>query len=379
MKIVYFTHYTDLYGANKSLIEIVTNMSKKGVNPVVISPGFGELNKELNKLNIENYCFDYECWVKSTKSTFIKNILLYVRFNIKNVIAIKKINKLINRLDVDLIHSNSSVINIGAIIAKKQKLPHIWHIREFGKEDYNIEFYKSRNKAIKFILDNSSQVICISNSIKQSYFKNMDDKKINVIYNAVETDFKENKCIKNEGRMNIIFVGNVMENKNQMEAIKALNSLDSNILEHVHLDIVGSGDEIYINKLKDYINKNKLVKNVNFLGHIKNVSDIYQNYEIGIISSVKEGFGRVTIEYMSNGIIPIASNTGANVEIVKNNENGFIYELGNHLELAKIITLLYNDKKLRIDMNKISKKYVRDNFSIERLISELLEIYTKLT
>lgn len=378
MNIVYFTHYTDLYGANKSLLEIVDNIRDKDINPIIISPNYGELNKRLDILGIKNYYFGYDCWVKSDSESRIKNIALFFRYKIKNTIAIIKIMNLLTKLDVSIIHTNSSVIDIGARIARKMKIKHIWHIREFGKEDYNISFYKNKNNAIQFILKNSNVVICISNSIRESYFKKYDFNKIKVIYNAVDLQENNYKSKEIKDKLKIIFAGNIMESKNQLEAVKAINYLNYSVKSKIQLDIVGTGNEKYISEIKSYIKKNNLNNNVNFLGHINDIQKIYKSYDIGIISSVKEGFGRVTIEYMGHGITPIASNTGANTEIINNGVNGIIYELGNYKQLSESINRLYNDSELRKEISNNARKHVIENFSIDRLIEQINTLYNEL-
>ena len=50
MNVLYITHYEGLYGANKSLLEIVKNMKQNyNLNVVVITPKYGDLNEALNK------------------------------------------------------------------------------------------------------------------------------------------------------------------------------------------------------------------------------------------------------------------------------------------------------------------------------------------
>ena len=41
-------------------------------------------------------------------------------------------------LHFDLIHSNSSVIDVGGYISRKIGVRHIWHLRDFGELDYSL-------------------------------------------------------------------------------------------------------------------------------------------------------------------------------------------------------------------------------------------------
>ncbi|HII4400726.1 glycosyltransferase family 4 protein [Clostridium perfringens] len=372
MNILYFTHYTDLYGANKSLIEIVKNIRNKGINPIVITPYYGEINKELDRLNIKNYNFKYHYWVKSCNVNKMKGIIFYFRYKIVNYFAIKQIVRKFKNKNIKFIHTNSSVIDIGAKVSIKMNLKHFWHIREFGKEDYNIEFFIGKKKATNFILNNSEKVICISDCIRKSYF-NTYYKKVVKIYNAV--DLKNNiKKINNEEKLNIVIAGTIIRSKNQLELIKAYSLLEEEIKNRIYIDIIGDGNVEYINEIKDFIYNNNL-KNINFLGYIKNLDNLYSRYDLGIVTSLKEGFGRVTVEYMLNGIVPIVTDSGANKEIVRHEETGFVYKLGDIEKLSNILKYLYYN---RIELNRISKNasnYAKVNFNIDKLIGNLLLLY----
>ena len=56
----------------------------------------------------------------------------------------------------------------------------------------------------------------------------------------------------------LVIVGGVCEAKGQMEAVQALAYLPMSIREKVHLDIIGWGNEEYINLLKSEINEKNL-------------------------------------------------------------------------------------------------------------------------
>lgn len=37
-----------------------------------------------------------------------------------------------------MVHSNSSVIDMGAYVSMARRIPHVWHLREFGYEDFRL-------------------------------------------------------------------------------------------------------------------------------------------------------------------------------------------------------------------------------------------------
>ena len=82
------------------------------------------------------------------------------------------------------------------------------------------------------------------------------------------------------------------------------------------------------------------------------------------MASKSEAFGRVTIEYMMANIAVIASNTGANPELIDNQKNGLLYNYNDYEDLKNKIVLLKNNKEMRKEIAEngceSSKKYTAE-------------------
>lgn len=63
MKVAFITHYTSLYGANRSLLNLIDGLSKyDDVIPYLISPSKGEVTKALEPRNIPIAIFPIKQW-----------------------------------------------------------------------------------------------------------------------------------------------------------------------------------------------------------------------------------------------------------------------------------------------------------------------------
>lgn len=383
MRVLYITHYTGLYGANKSLLELIINLKNKyNIVPIVITPGVGEISTELEKLNIENYTFNYYNWIDFVDANKIKYFYRFLRYKIFNWIEIKKIIKMIRGFNIDIVHTNSSVCDVGCKISKELGKKHIWHIREFGKEDYNLIFFLGFKKACEFIEKNSDKIICISQSIKEYYMKGfVDYSNLKVIYNGIK---KESYFISNikrnyNGSFNIIFTGLISPSKNQIELLKAMDILVNERKKHdIKVFILGDGESKYINKLKDFCIEKNLTSNIYFEGKVSNVKKYIESALVGVISSKKEAFGRVTIEYMMGALGVIASNTGANVELIDNNKNGLIYELGNYRELSDKIEELYKNREKLKELSINGQTKAINKFTSDINCGKIYETYKEI-
>jgi len=63
-----------------------------------------------------------------------------------------------------------------------------------------------------------------------------------------------------------------------------------------------------------------------FHGFCDEMNLLRRQYPVAVVASQAEAFGRVTIEAMGNSQMVIASNTGANPELINEGVNGFLYE-----------------------------------------------------
>ena len=116
---------------------------------------------------------------------------------------------------------------------------------------------------------------------------------------------------------------------------------------------------------------------ISFLGYQDDIYSILQNMNIGLMCSRDEAFGRVTIEYMQNRLPVIASNAGANPELIQANKNGFLYEIYNPDDLTnKILFFLENPEKLE-QIGQYAQQYALENFSSEKNTREIYQLIQK--
>jgi glycosyltransferase involved in cell wall biosynthesis len=361
-KILFITHYPSMYGANQSLFKLIIELREfYDIEPIVLIPSSGPICDVLDKNNIKYYVSHFYWWVNYNHGVFQK--FLNIRKQILNLSRISSLIKLFREENIDLVYSNSIVINIGYFISRKLNKPHIWHIRE-AMESYNLKFTLGDSFARKFLNHGADKFMVISNFIKESYLDLLPHNKIKRIYNGVSFDLdQERESNMPTETVNLCCVGIICKEKNQLDILVAIKLLKQRGKENVVLNLVGGAKEDYLAELEEYITINSLDDNVIFHGHSDNVNNVISKMNIGIMPSIGEGFGRVTIEYMLHKMPVIANNSGANKEIVINNFNGYLYTQGVVEELANKIEF-YIDNPSEIDrMGKIAFNFAKLNFS----------------
>ncbi len=373
-KIIILAHYTSLYGANLSLLTFLKNTSINSTSFILILPNEGELSLELDKLNIKYIYHWYPLNVNSSEYT------LFTRFKsaIKKIRYIFQLYKLIKNLKPQLIYSNSSVLYYGFFISKLLRTPHIWHLREFGTLDYQLipDFGTDFQKKLLSI---NTFNIAISQSIAQHY--NLKKENSKTIYNGV---VKEDELTKKfefsdfKTDLNFGVVGVIVPYKNQLEIIKAfhllLKSKDKS-LKNCKLYLIGEGSGEYYKTILQYINSQRLEENVILTGHIKETERIYSLFDVLINGSIYEGFGRVTVEAMSYGKIPIGYNHNGNAELIENEVTGLLFNDFN--ALYYILLKISIDKNYLRELQIKMKNSFKKEFTIEYYCKSMDSVFSK--
>jgi len=162
---------------------------------------------------------------------------------------------------------------------------------------------------------------------------------------------------------NIIFVGSVTDRKNPKLIIESLEEIDAD----VSLEIIGQTPNLkYLNELNKLISSSKHSKKITMTPFIKSEELIskYLSANLFILPSKSEGLGRVVIEAQSTACpVLVSSNTGM-VDLIIENETGYIFENNNKHDLSKKIQYIMNNYENALQTGFNSKAFVKENFSV---------------
>lgn len=162
-----------------------------------------------------------------------------------------------------------------------------------------------------------------------------------------------------------------------------IDTLEKLVKNDYDLRLVIAGEGPYKSNLKEQIAKLNLNEQIEFLGHLDQTAlrKYYRRCDIFVLPSLSEGFGRVIIEAMACGKPVIASAIGGVPELIKNNKTGLLVQPGNVEDIATKIEHLLKNEKLRVEIGKRGKGYVKDTYSNEKFFEkyrELLELAEKI-
>jgi len=227
-----------------------------------------------------------------------------------------------------------------------------------------------------------NKIIAVSNATKENLTAKagIKENKIQVLYNFVDLNKYNKKNITwsieeerkklgiGKDELVIGFVGRLAKVKGCEYLIRSLPYL----YFPYKVIIAGNGSEK--NNLNELAKSLKVDNRIIFLGYREDVVYIYHLLDVLVVPSIFESFGLSIVEAQCMFIPVIATDAIALNELIKNKENGLLFELKNPIDLSEKIKLLYRDKELRSKLVKSGLESVK-KFDLEDYIYNINKLY----
>jgi glycosyltransferase involved in cell wall biosynthesis len=115
---------------------------------------------------------------------------------------------------------------------------------------------------------------------------------------------------------------------------------------------------------------------VELWGWRENMPEVYRQASVFCLpSSYREGLSKTLIEAAACGRPLITTDIPGCRDVVRNGINGLLIKAQDAPGLAQAIASLLADKALRQRMGQAGRKMIEENFSIDKIIAETLEVY----
>ena len=378
LTVLFISHEDSQFGAPKSLMELVKNLKDNyNVYPILLLHSKDDVYRFCKKEQIECYVTRHRNVLFGNRGLngWIKFLPKLIRDIYDDHRALKIASK-INFDKVDIIHSNVSIIRLGLLLGKKYNVPSLIHLRESSDLIKNYGFIFPNY--INYMNKNTTKFIAISQYSKRGWEQlGLDTKKIDIVFNGLKLGHKIDRTIFNDKVVKIVMIGSLSEKKSQLTLLKAISYLSVKDRKKIQVDIIGSGEKRYLRKLKRVKKNNNLI-NVNFLGYKSDISTILNTYDIGVMASINEAFGRVTVEYMAHGLCVLGANCGATPEIIKDNESGYLFKKEDSSQLSRLISYVINHKTEAQRIARCGQKRVYSNFTTNINTENVYKEYLKV-
>lgn len=364
LSVAFFSHSSDLGGAERCLLDLVNPLSESGVDCTVILPKKSGCFKDFLFDGVDVFeATNTWWWVFGRKR--LKSISRFFR---SWLVIETEVLPFLRKLDPDIVFSQTIVSPWGIYCAERLGKPHALSVSEFGKLDHNLDFIFGYKNSMRLLYGQSDAVFWITKTVRDEFFKFLSDsvspKIEEIIYDSIELEYQSKALSIENNKFKIGIFGRVCESKGQEDLVRAVLELKKKNI-NVECYIVGDSGGGYSEGIKDFIKNNRIEDSVKVIKHLDNPYDLMNDMNVIISCSRNEAMGRTLIEAALLNIPIIFPNCGGPAEIFMDQVHGLSFSPGNFVELAEKITEVFKYKDLAMGRAIDAKKYVVDKFSRE--------------
>lgn len=374
--ILYLHGSADLYGADRTLLQLVQGLDKDRFRAVVALPKSGPLLPELRQAGaiVVLGPLGVGCRASMTPSGIARlawelpRSILFVRW-------------LVKKYSVDLVHTNTIVVLGGALGAWLSRAAHVWHVHEIMPSGSKVtEFFV---KALRWFSD---KAVSNSRSTRSSFFGDTEQDH-RVIHNGIAAPRRISREAARaklgiDRRVPLVtIVGRINSWKGQELLVKAAADLR---FRHptARYRVVGDsppGQPGFERDLDAMIDRLELRDIVTRVGFKEDATLEFRAADVVVVPSTRpEPFGLVAIEAMAQGAPVVGARHGGLTEVIVENETGLFFEPENVDDLANKISTLLTDYELAEELGRGGEKRQAQYFTVDRYCSEFERLYDEV-
>lgn len=228
------------------------------------------------------------------------------------------------------------------------------------------------------------QIVSVSKNVDDMVKRKLSYLNSTQIDNGIDTDhFYPSEEVKKESRRKlnienkypiILHVGRAAEVKRQQDIIEAVSILKSNYKDIILL-LVGRENK---EKYQELVFRLSLNENVKFLGINTNMFEIINSADIGVFPSLYEGLSLALAEQMSCGLPMIVSDIPSLREMCDDGKNAILVPIKDPISISNAVSKIINDPNVVISLGKSARKYVKQKYSIHKMVSSYEVIYKNM-
>ncbi|MDD5044347.1 MAG: glycosyltransferase family 4 protein [Candidatus Omnitrophica bacterium] len=370
--ILYLHETARFSGAEESLFNLSRFLNKEKFEPCFILPEEGLFKKKLEGSGSKVFI------VTLPRIRCLKGVFA----SAKKILAISRENW------ISLMHTNSIRTHIyGAYVAKKLKIPLVWHERNLIFSDL-IDLDRIFSSLADAIICNSFAVA------KRFMKKGALPAKVKVVYNGVDTGRFHAGIDGNSVRVEfgiskekiVVGIAGHLGKRKGIEGFLQAAKIISERFDSAEdkfrfliagADVFGKGIG-RIEHLKRMAKKYGIDKKVIFTGFRSDMPQVYAAMDILVSVSLLEACGRSILEAMATGKPVVAADSGGNPELVKDGISGLLFSPRDPGTLTEAIMKLARDRRMAEQMGSSGRRIVEEKFTIQKNAEKIEAVYQEL-
>jgi glycosyltransferase involved in cell wall biosynthesis len=345
----------------------------RGFTPIIAVPFEGELATRLRHAGVEVHVM--ELGVFRSRRELSTPVLLLRLLEIP--VGAVRLARLVRRLNVAIVHSNTSVVLAGALGARMARRPHIWHVRE-------IMTGRAWRILTALILRWSDRVICISRSVADSVVggRSRTDR-VRVVPDGVDLEqFTPSVPRRTGGSYRVGMVARVNGWKGHELFLRSARLVAAEVPAATFW-LAGGYPPAYAalyRRLAALPAEFELDGRVTFLPHLQRdaLRAFLASLDLLVVpSTAPEPGGLVALEAMALGIPVIATRQGGPLDLITDGVDGILVA-AEAAELAHAVVTLLADELARDRLSRAARRRVEASYGLTAHLERLTALYREV-
>ncbi|PMC80350.1 glycosyltransferase family 1 protein [Aerococcus viridans] len=299
-------------------------------------------------------------------------------FGKKNLTTYRKIKKLINKNQFNLIHCQSPIGGVLTRIAARKLRKNGTKIIYTAHGFHFFEGAPKKNWMIYFPIEKFlSRWTDILITINKEDFSRAKQYFIHPIVKYIPgvgldtSKFKSEEInVNTSSKINLISIGELNENKNHEIVIRALKKIND---PNIQYSIIGLGEKKY--ELLNLVTKLNLQNTVFLLGYKHNVRDYLIQSDAFVFPSLREGLGMAALEAMASGTPILTSKIHGINDYSEDGRTGFTFDPSDIDSVARAIINFTRLSNSEVEAMKRFNIRKAEEFDKSVVNKKMFEIY----
>ena len=326
MRVLYLNPFSqEVSGPDESLRSLLAPLVASGIEPHVVLPAPGPQVARYESLGAVVH---YAPFAILRRNLTARNVLYPVRLT-RGAIHLARLAR---RVNADLIHTNMEVLLEGGVAARMLGLPHVLHYRGNTLDRPRLVF----DGLTLAWTSTADHVYCISHATAGVFERRGRGAKVEVLYNPVDTRAFAGAARSDAVRASlgagvdhrlIGTVGRIHPRKDLGTFVRACAAVSARFPD-ARFAIVGVAEDPveieYQRRVEALIGELGLHDKIKLAGARRDVPAVMKAFDVFVLTSRHEGFGRVIAEAMAAARPAVVTDEGAPPELVLPDDCGLV-------------------------------------------------------
>ncbi len=295
--------------------------------------------------------------------------------------------RLVDRWRVDVIHTNTVIIDAAARFAERAHVPHSWHIRERIGDDGFIRFAEPPEQVARRIAELSATVPVISEYVREVFARAGVGASTRLVHDGLDVASvcdpgAQARAEALRGRWGVPpgapvvgMVGGLATPVKRHDVFlraAARIAADRPDARFVVAGVtpvararVRTGEDDYAARVMALVEEHGLAERTIFTGFVDDMPAVWAAMDIYVHACEVEGFSRAILEAMAAAVPVVAVASGGNPEAIRDAETGWLFPAGNDGDCAETVVRLLADPALARVTGKRAAREIAERFTPE--------------